>query len=86
MERDSFLRACSDRTNGSGFKWKESRFRLDIRKEFFTVRVVRRQNKLPSEVVDAPVLISVEGQAGWFFEQPGVVEGSLPTARVLELL
>ncbi|KFZ55827.1 hypothetical protein N321_13972, partial [Antrostomus carolinensis] len=40
----------------NGFKLKEGRFGLDIKKKFFTMRVVRQWDRLPKEMVDAPSL------------------------------
>ncbi|KFV58221.1 hypothetical protein N341_01736, partial [Tyto alba] len=40
----------------NGTELKEGRFRLDIRKKLFTMKVVKHWNRLPRVVVDAPSL------------------------------
>jgi len=41
-----FTKAFSGRTRGSGFKLKDGRFTMDIRKKFLMVSVVRHWNRL----------------------------------------
>jgi len=51
-----FSRACCGGTRSNGSKLREGRFRLNIRKIFFTMRVVKHWNRLPRGVVEFPSL------------------------------
>jgi len=80
-----FTKTCSDRTRSEGFKLKECRFRLDIIKKFFTMRVVRHCHRLPREAVDAPSLEVFKARLDGALSNLVWWKMSLPMARGLEL-
>ena len=77
--------ARSDGTRDSSFKLKDGRFRLDIRKKFFTVRVVRHWHRLPRESVDAPSLAVFRARLDGALANLVKWKVSLPVAGRLEL-
>ena len=79
-----FTRVCSDRKKGNSSKLKEGRLRLEIRKKFFPMRVVKHWPRLPREAVAAPSLEVFKARLGGARSNLGWWKMSLPMAGGLE--
>jgi len=79
-----FSKACYDRTRSNGFKIREGRFRLDVRKKFFTMRVVKHWRRLPREIVKAPSLETFKARLDGALSNLVWLKMSLLTAGALD--
>jgi len=80
-----FTRACSDRTSSNSCKLKEDRFRSDVRKKLFTMRVVRHWHRLPRQAVAAPSLEAFKARLDGALSNLIWWKVSLPMPGELEL-
>jgi len=77
-----FIRVCCNSTRSNGFKLKEGRFRLDIRKK---AEGGDTQEQIAQRGRGGPTPRNIPGQVGWDSEQPGLVEDTPVHCREIGL-
>ena len=69
-----FSMVCSDSTKSIDLKLVHRKFRTNVERNFFTVRVMESWNRLPREA-ECRTPGSIQGQAGCGSGQPSLVVG-----------
>ena len=70
-----FSRDNSDRMRGNGFKLKQGRFRLDVRKKFLYNEGCETLERVAQRGSGGPIPGNIQDQVGQGSEQPDLVRG-----------
>jgi len=87
FDKDKLFTKRVSGTRGNDYKLFKNRSRLELRKHYFTNRVVDYWNALPNKVIEAPSVASFERRFDKYYEETDLVynyEAQITTGRKIE--